>query len=238
MTETITSERSFAIVGEFMFAWALVENAINQLVGTVLNVDPVESVILSKTLRVNQKLEMLELLTTHNLIEERVKARCKSLIPALKRLSRVRNTAAHSVFAPREDRSAVRFYDVKQGSGELKFSTMEWTERDFQEHLQKLLDLKNELEALKDKLKELGFVQRWERGTPLWSKHRDLAYYLIPPSSDISTVSSVVRAGAVSRNRKDRSRIILRPCNTPTRRAYGKFRVARRIGYGTGFDHG
>ena len=152
--EEISPERCFTLVGRFMFEWALIERQVDNVITAAFNFTLLQSTLITITLSVEQKIDVMARLTNLSSLGESHKIHYKVVMKDLSDLKNIRNIVAHCVFFPTDNKKAVKFLRVKKGKGTLQFPLEEWSEEDFLNHFEKLHISTTELKLLEVKLKQ------------------------------------------------------------------------------------
>ena len=146
-------ERAYYLVGKFMNSWAIAEFHVDEAIAIALELNEVQSVVISK-LFAKQKLEMLALLIETSKMGQAKKKHFGHIVKRLKKLSEDRNMVAHSVFGPNVDLSKVAFARKKQKVGYPNETITLWSEHDFASRFDDLFGMDSELTELKTEFKE------------------------------------------------------------------------------------
>jgi len=130
--------RCFALVGQYLQAYSVMEGALHEAIGAALAVEPIKVTILTANLRFQDKTHILRTLVDVANAPEDQKARVQSRLRKLSRLAGKRNMIAHDPFHPDETKTGVEFLTVK-AKGEFSTPNVVWSPHRFEQE-GKLLD--------------------------------------------------------------------------------------------------
>lgn len=139
--------QGFQLVGEFMFYWAALEQAVNRGLSTLLDLGNLEGAIVEANMQWRDKIHALR--TCVNLWpfgSEEWGANADKFLVKLGGMSGIRNIVAHTLFVPRKD-GGVKFY-VTQAKGKLAWPELVWSTKQFQTHFR----------AMREATEELGYI--------------------------------------------------------------------------------
>ena len=165
----ITAEIAFELVGRMIGEWSLAECHVDDVVGEALKLTYPQSMIICKTLSIWQKMEMLKKLINSSLMNNDEKTSFIEQVAELKKLSEQRNTIAHCIFLPNEDRTGVKFFDTKKREISAVLS-----ECQFSHLFERFEKIGKELENLEGRLKQTNAYQALSEATPFGSALVDL----------------------------------------------------------------
>ena len=165
----ITHKIAFELVGRMIGEWSIVECYVNNVVEEALNLTYPKSVIICTALSIRQKIEMLKKLINSSLMDNDEKTSFIEQVAELNKLSGKRNTMAHCIFLPNEDKTGVKFFDTKKR----EVSTV-LSEYQFNHLFERLEKITKELENLEGRLKQTNAYQALTEATPFASALVDL----------------------------------------------------------------
>ena len=143
--------RTFALVGRFLQAWALMESQMSHAIAKALGLTDLQEVVLQKNTQFRDKTNILKTLVAMSYFGETEAARLIKLIGQIYDYSTNRNMMAHDLFMPSEKTDGVEFLVVK-ARGTLQFPTVDWTVDDFHDAYALLLSYRLEMESLRNRL--------------------------------------------------------------------------------------
>jgi hypothetical protein len=123
--------RCFALVGEFLRAWSLMEASLHDAIGAALNIEGLKVRILCANMRSRDKLHVIASLVyvaDSFSYEERSEIRKK--LRTLADYSANRNMMAHDPFGPAESKTGVKFLTVK-AKGKVDIPDVVWSVEKF-----------------------------------------------------------------------------------------------------------
>jgi hypothetical protein len=138
--------RACLLVGRFMYHFALLESAINDGIGKLLSLGPLEMAIATFNMQFRAKMNVLKAIVKLRGGEADWAKAAINDIEAIVNLSVDRNTVAHTVFGP-DKNDTVRFLTVK-ARDELKYPNTVWSIDDFRERWDKARELRDKVDAL------------------------------------------------------------------------------------------
>ena len=178
----ITSDRANSLIGEFMLRWSFVEYEVDKVIAEILKLNFEQSHLLSYTLSVAHKVNMLRVLINSSPLSEDDKKRFKKVICKLRKSAQVRNIVAHSMFSPSRDGTAVQFIRVITDNKKVEFPETKWNEQDFATRFNQLDDLALDLTALREK---------WTKLKPIYSLAEALSKAKTNPVSGLSLLGDL-----------------------------------------------
>ena len=123
--------RSFALVGQFLRTWALMEISLQQAIGEALRIESTKLEILSANLAFYDKLHILRTLVDVSDFTKDQKTKSKAKLRKLGGHSKKRNMIAHELFAPDVSGKGVQFHIVK-ARGEFTKPLIVWMPEQFE----------------------------------------------------------------------------------------------------------
>ena len=122
--------RCFALVGQFLQSWALMEMSMQQTMGIALKIEITKLEILCANLAFYDKLHILRTLVDISDFTDHDKAKAKSKLRKLGNHSKKRNIVAHNLFIPDISNSGVEFQTIK-ARGEFQKPLIVWMPQHF-----------------------------------------------------------------------------------------------------------
>jgi len=150
--------RCFALVGEFLYRWSVMESKIKEAITKSLGLNIVQGAIVTSNISLRDKIYILKTAVDLSEIkpkEEREKF--KSVLQKVANYSPTRNMVAHDRFEPVKDKLGVRFGVIK-AKGKLNIPHTEWSEDKFQEEFEKIEGFSREIDNLKSKLDRAALI--------------------------------------------------------------------------------
>ncbi len=135
-----------------MLRWSFVEYEVDKVVTELLGLNIEESILLTSTLSVRQKISILQESVFISLLEGDDKKRYLKLIDKLFSNTKDRNTVAHSMFFASDDGSSVEFFKVKKNKDKSEFPMIKWDMQEFATRFKQLDDLVSDLRGLRENL--------------------------------------------------------------------------------------
>lgn len=127
----------FALVGQFMWHWSMLENTVDEALGNALDLSYMQMTVLSDHINFMGKLKILTgaiTIATFNADQRRdFHATVDSLTP----LYRDRNVVAHHLFGPIKDRRGVTFF-TRQTKKTVRLSEEFWSEEECEMRFRRL----------------------------------------------------------------------------------------------------
>lgn len=125
--------RSYALVGQFLQAWSVMEDSLHTCIQTAFNLTPTMLHILCANLRLHDKLNIARTIVDISaMTPENDKAKYQKLLRSIGKYSPHRNMVAHDMFLPDEKGEGVKFLTVK-AKGKFEMPNVVWTAKNFQE---------------------------------------------------------------------------------------------------------
>lgn len=129
--------RAYALVGKYLYEWAFMETELHNAIEKALNLDALQSAIVTSNLQFSNKIKILRAVLGYSFFtEEERKLVDKKLIDLLD-YSNTRNMVAHDAFAISSDKKAVVFY-VYRTRDKLRSAQQKWTVEKFHEEYEKI----------------------------------------------------------------------------------------------------
>jgi hypothetical protein len=102
----------FTLVGQFLWHWALMEQAMNEAIGAALDLNGYQRYIVGKNIPFQNKIKILQASVAVSILKEEER---KSIHKSLRNIARYyakRNIIAHEMFGPVEGERGVLFLSV------------------------------------------------------------------------------------------------------------------------------
>lgn len=128
--------RAYALVGKFLFKWALMEGQIKSALGKALDLDNIKTSIIVANIQFRDKIHILRTALHYADVTIDDRDRLKTVLQKVANYSAVRNMMAHEMFGPAEN-GGVEFLVIK-AKGEIKLPKEEWSVTQFEEAYKKL----------------------------------------------------------------------------------------------------
>jgi hypothetical protein len=124
--------RCFALVGQFLQAWSLMECSLHDAIGAALNIEAIKLQILCANIRFRDKLHIIaSLIDVASSFSENEKNEMRKRLRILADYSGVRNMMAHDPFGPDQSKTGVEFLTVK-AKGKFAIPNVVWSLEKFQ----------------------------------------------------------------------------------------------------------
>ena len=150
--DRITSDRANSLIGKFMLRWSFVEYEVDKVITELLGLNIEQSILISSTLSVRQKISILQESAFFSLLKGDDKKRYQKLIEKLFSNAKDRNTVAHSMFFASNDGSSVEFFRVKKNKDKSEFPMIKWDMQEFATRFKQLYDLSLDLDDFRENL--------------------------------------------------------------------------------------
>jgi hypothetical protein len=125
--------RCFALVGQFLQAWSLMENSLHNAIGAALAIETIKLQILCANMRFRDKTNILgTLINVVNFLSVEEKTQIQKRLRDLADYSPARNMMAHDAFYPDESKEGVEFLVVKAKGGKFDTPAVVWNADRFQ----------------------------------------------------------------------------------------------------------
>jgi hypothetical protein len=106
--------RCFALVGQFMQAWALMESSLHNAIGAALSIEITSLKILCANIEFGAKIYILRtLIDVSPIFPKEEKGKLQTTLRELAEYAKLRNMVAHNPFQPDESKKGVEFLVVK-----------------------------------------------------------------------------------------------------------------------------
>lgn len=135
-------------VGEFMWHWIRLEEAVNTALLHVLGVSEQHKSLLKHFISFSSALGIIETAIPVAFQAEPLRKTMAETVHEVRKMYSHRNTVAHSLFGPIEGKKGVAFWDYK-AKKEVKLVESFWSFEDFDEKMR-------EMESLETRVKNLG----------------------------------------------------------------------------------
>jgi hypothetical protein len=140
--------RCFALVGQFLQAWSVMENSLHTAIGAALAIEPIKIRILCANMRFRDKIHVLgTLFDVGPYFGEQNKEQMRKDLRSLADYSSIRNMMAHDPFRPDESQKGVEFLTVK-AKGRFGLPDIIWGVEKFQTELKQIDQYRAFLEEL------------------------------------------------------------------------------------------
>lgn len=140
--------RCFALVGQFLQAWSVMENSLHNAIGAALTMEPIKIQILCANMRFRDKIHVLgTLFDVAPYFGQQDKEQMRKDLRSLADYSGTRNMMAHDPFQPDELKKGVEFLTVK-AKGKYEQPDVVWSAEKFQEELKRVDQYRTFLEEL------------------------------------------------------------------------------------------
>jgi hypothetical protein len=138
-SRTLDAEtRAFAMVGQFLQAFALMETALHNAIGAALCIEKVKIQILGVNIEFSKKVHILRtLIDVSDSFSAKEKRTFKSNLKKLVTYAETRKMVAHCAFEQDESAKGVSFLHIK-ASGEFSAPQKVWNDVQFQEELRQV----------------------------------------------------------------------------------------------------
>lgn len=151
----ITMHWSYALVGQFMKEWSLVELATNRVLSGALQLNNSQSRIICKTLRFRTKFILIRKMTKSLPQYGNSREHFDTIINTLRDLNDDRNMVAHNEFHPSDDEKCVNFYEISTDRTDLGYVLKDsWDTDNFLDRFSRMRNLTNSLETLRRQLRQ------------------------------------------------------------------------------------
>ena len=134
--------RTLALVGQYLQEFAFMENEVDKVMATLMELNTTQQFVLSPNIPFHNKIHILTTLLKAISLQEQSKNDYLVTLNHILRASSWRNNIAHSPFLPSNETDGVMFYVVK-AQGELKFPDMDWPIARFEQEYNKLRTYQN-----------------------------------------------------------------------------------------------
>src|SRR5262249_40754138 len=119
--------RCFALVGEFLRAWSLMESSLHNAIGAAFNIEGIKVRILCANMRFRDKLHVIgSLVDVVHLFSNDERTDIRKKLRTLADYSANRNMMAHEPFGPDESKTGVQFLTVK-AKGKVDIPDVIWS---------------------------------------------------------------------------------------------------------------
>ena len=154
--------RCFALVGEFLRAWSLMESALHGAIGAALNIEELKVRILCANMRFRDKLNVIaSLLHVAPAFSQDEIKQIRKKLRTLDDHSAIRNMIAHDPFGPDESKTGLRFLTVK-AKGKVEIPDVVWSVEKFRTESELVYDCCDFLDGLTARLKARPLVpENW-----------------------------------------------------------------------------
>jgi hypothetical protein len=123
--------RCFALVGQFMQAWAVMESSLHNAIGAALRVEITGLKILCANIEFGAKLYILRtLIDVSPIFPKEEKRKLQATLRELAEYAKLRNMIAHNPFQPDESKKGVEFLAVK-ARGKYELPKEVWLDEQF-----------------------------------------------------------------------------------------------------------
>ncbi|SDM28588.1 hypothetical protein [Ensifer sp. YR511] len=117
----------FTLIGQFMYHWSILENAVDQALGNALNLSYMQMTVLSDHIKFVEKLRILTGAITLATFDVAQRKSFHATIDSLLPLYRDRNIVAHHQFGPLPGKRGVTFF-TRQTKKTIKLNEEFWSE--------------------------------------------------------------------------------------------------------------
>lgn len=159
--------RAWALVGRFLHDWAFVEEQLGNVIAKALNLTSVQTAILGANLTFKAKIDIAKSVLEITFFSKKTdkESFSKTLKDIADFYTRQRNLIAHVPFGPSDDSAAVQFLQIK-AKGELKFLSLSYSLKDFEELYNKMNVFCKRLDALESVVSNSALIDALlRRGT-------------------------------------------------------------------------
>ncbi len=146
--EKLKQDYCFALVGKFMFSFAVMESAINGAITRACSIGDLDAAIILANMETNRKLYILRSAVAVKASQWQKNA--DEVIKSAQRQLEVRNIVAHTVFGPTDD-GKVKFLTVKAKSS-LQYPDIKWSVQDFAAQYKKMSKLADGFKEIEERM--------------------------------------------------------------------------------------
>jgi hypothetical protein len=143
--------RAFAMVGQFLQAYAKMEETLHNAIGAALSIDPIKMKILAVNIEFSKKIQILRTLIdiSESFTDDQrktTKSECRKMIT----FAENRNIVAHTYFGPDKTNKGVEFKTVK-ASGDFSMTGKVWLDEQFRHEIAQVADFEKLLGDIETK---------------------------------------------------------------------------------------
>lgn len=140
-------EWSYAAVGKFLHAFAVMERSLDRAMACALNLDILQAIIVSSSMPVHSKLTVTKA-AIQIFLDDKKKSHYTDQINKAFKLNLKRVIVAHQPFLVTDDGMKCQFFVQHSKAGKLQFPEEIWSQSDFEQRTAELWDVRTEFEAL------------------------------------------------------------------------------------------
>ena len=154
--------RCFALVGEFLRAWSLMEASLHDAIGAALNIEGLKIRILCANMRFRDKLHVIASLVdvAHGAFLEHERKEIRKKLRTLADYSANRNMMAHDPFGPDKSKTGVAFLTVK-AKGKVDLPDVVWSAEKFRTESDSVHQYGDFFDGLTARFKDHPLPETW-----------------------------------------------------------------------------
>ncbi|UHS60600.1 hypothetical protein HRR99_03230 [Agrobacterium vaccinii] len=143
--------RAFTLVGAYMGYFAVLELAINDAVGDVLDIDQAKLSIITRNMSLNDKINTLRSLVNFYVFDKTKAKEFDNWALKARKISEARNIVAHTAFRASPKTDGVEFFTI-EAKKQLKFAETDWSVDDFIDRIDEINLIDNNLRSIKSRM--------------------------------------------------------------------------------------
>jgi hypothetical protein len=152
--------RCFALVGQFLQAWSVMENSLRAAIGAALNIETTKLQILCANMRLRDKINILNtLIDVAPDFTDDEKTELRRTFRDLADYSGTRNMMAHDAFHPDDSKTGVEFLTVR-AKGKFALPNVVWSVDQFQTEGDKVDQYRDFLDGLEARFRAKPLPQQ------------------------------------------------------------------------------
>lgn len=152
--------RCFTLVGQFLWHWAFMENAINDAIATALDLGYPQRYIVAKNIQFRDKIKILKAsIAVGSLIPDDKRREHKRILNKISDYAAKRNIIAHDIFGPDDEADTVIFLRTI-ANDKFEMPSDHWSTKDFVQSFKEIDAFRVKVIEIEDTLKHANAVKR------------------------------------------------------------------------------